>query len=162
MSMRAIYFGVFPRDSGGHFCWSIGGGSHWLDADSNRNLVRCPFGAKELDGAQAPKDRSQGSARLTRIQVDDGWWTILAWHDYTGDKRPGSNSALAIHGAVKYGFVDMMQLGRELFPEVFQRLDAAAVILWLTEPVVQKPIECVDDRPMPADEPSPNRTEDGT
>lgn len=140
--MRAVYFGLYPGDSGGHFVWSLGGHASWLRASSPRNVHNVPFDAGDLDGKLAPKvTRDAGAARLHHIERADGWWSILAWHDYTGDRRPGSNSAIVVHGLVKYGFADMLQLARSLFPEVMDRLDRANVHMYMAEPIAVVPWE---------------------
>lgn len=49
-----------------------------------------------IDGIFTPGDTSeQGAAQFSMI----GLLTIIAWHDYTVDKRPGSNSVI-----IGYGF----------------------------------------------------------
>jgi hypothetical protein len=69
-----------------------------------------------IDGNFAPKMTSaEGRAKLSHV-VD---WTVLAWWDYSVDKRPGSNSALVVKG--KHDFDEMLDLLRAHFPEVADR-----------------------------------------
>jgi hypothetical protein len=56
-----------------------------------------------------PSDEKQGAAKLT---VEDGW-TLLSWHDYLVDKRPGSNSAVLVNQVRT--FQDMRTLAESIF-----------------------------------------------
>lgn len=63
------------------------------------------------DGQLTPKgNNKEGAAKLHH--VDNG--TILAFHDYTVDSRPGSNSMFWFPG--NYTFEEMLQLIKVDFP----------------------------------------------
>lgn len=70
----------------------------------------------EVDGKFTPKFTAQGAARLAH---HDGW-TVLAFHDYSVDNRPGSNGAFLAVGALDYD--DMMLLASLHFPQVLGRV----------------------------------------
>lgn len=59
--------------------------------------------------------RTQGDAALHHVNS----WTILAWHDYTIDRRPGSNSVLMVKGT--HSFAVMLKFLEAHFFDVFQR-----------------------------------------
>ena len=69
-----------------------------------------------IDGKYTPEETSeQGDAR----EVDVAPFKIIAWHDYTVDSRPGSNSAL-----VGFGYTsreEMLADATEKFPGVMKR-----------------------------------------
>lgn len=76
---------------------------------------------KYIDGIYTPGDTTkQGAAQLSIV----GPLTIIAWHDYTVDCRPGSNSVI-----MGYGFtgtraeiiVDMFKDFMVRFPQVVNR-----------------------------------------
>lgn len=74
------------------------------------NLLRC------LDGNFVPTETQQaGLYKYSTI----GECQIVAWHDYSVDKRPGSNSVL-----IGIGFIDsedMLDWAEKHFPSVMQR-----------------------------------------
>lgn len=123
----AFYFGVWPGDDGGHFVFPPSGEPSWLDAHKAKAREHgCPFGAEDLDGTFTPPRRAgQGVVRFVHTTAGGKAWSVLAWHDYTGDSRPGSNSAIAIEGTHEYDAA--MEIARRMFPDVFARLDRAEV-----------------------------------
>lgn len=90
-----LYFGCRGMSAG-----------HWLVDESGKSLRFNQgykgeqrgwdvFGHVKLDGEFTPDlDREHGAAALTFF---DGW-TILAFHDYSRDSRPGSNAAFLWRG----------------------------------------------------------------
>lgn len=77
-----------------------------------------------IDGLYTPGGNfEQGAAQFSMI----GPFTIIAWHDYTVDKRPGSNSNI-----IGYGFTgtraemiaDMFKDFQIRFPKVIERQSA--------------------------------------
>jgi hypothetical protein len=76
-----------------------------------------------IDGLYTPGNCEQGAAQFSMV----GPFTIIAWHDYTVDKRPGSNSVI-----VGYGFkgtraeiiADMCKDFEMRFPSVIKRQTA--------------------------------------
>lgn len=111
MDKRTYYFGcmgvtghyMFPATRRGNF------------PDANYKVI------EYIDGLYTPGGSTeQGKAQFSMI----GPFTIIAWHDYTVDKRPGSNSNI-----IGYGFtgtrseiiVDMFKDFMIRFPQVVNR-----------------------------------------
>lgn len=97
-------------------CWGTSLG-HYLHADDGReirydykNHIWPIINSNKIDGNFTPKsDYSHGAAKLWY----SAGWTILAFHDYSRDTRPGSNAAFIIRG--KHNFNEVMQMARESF-----------------------------------------------
>lgn len=70
----------------------------------------------KIDGGYTPKStREQGSCRMLMVPP----FLVLAWHDYTSDVRPGSNSALLGLG---YGSMEEVLADAAVkFPSVMAR-----------------------------------------
>ena len=90
-------------------------GHYWFEDDN----VSMPFKEQPtfpIDGEHTPKDTiDQGTAG----EVILGNYRIIAWHDYTGDSRPGSNSALVGLG---YESRDEMLIAAAVkFPSIMKR-----------------------------------------
>lgn len=77
-----------------------------------------------IDGIYTPGESAdQGAAQFSMV----GQLTIIAWHDYTVDKRPGSNSVIIGYGftgtraeIIEGMFKDFMKR----FPQVIKRQTA--------------------------------------
>lgn len=70
----------------------------------------------EVDGKFTPTLTAQGAARLVHV---DGW-TVLAFHDYTVDSRPGSNGAFLARGSLDCEA--LLLLASEHFPQLLERV----------------------------------------
>ena len=101
----------------------------WVDS----HLSGLPWESHELDGgltwnAGAWVERGANRWRETprspckqgdaALRYKSGW-TALAWHDYTGDQRGGSNSTLFANGI--FSFQEMQDLLRQHFGKVADR-----------------------------------------
>jgi hypothetical protein len=105
----ALFFGCIRGP--GHFLYQ----QENLPSVEGFNAFTRLFG-KNLDGDFAPpSSQDQGAASLTHTNG----WTILGWHDYTGDSRGGSNSNLLIKGT--YSFEQMRAILMQRFPTVYNR-----------------------------------------
>lgn len=118
---RILYFGC-GRDKG-HFFWM----SEWHSA-MNRDALQRATGLdtvtenflRAFDGTFTPMITAQGAYKLSSVPP----FLIVAWHDYTVDTRPGSNSALL---AVGYGgsAEEVIQDAPNWFPSVMRRQTVA-------------------------------------
>jgi hypothetical protein len=81
-----------------------------------------------IDGLYVPGNTAQGAAQFSMV----GPFTIIAWHDYTVDSRPGSNSNI-----IGYGYtgtraeiiIDMFKDFLLQFPQVIKRQTAPINIM---------------------------------
>lgn len=72
-----------------------------------------------IDARLTPaNDRSQGAAAL---RWQNGY-SVLAWHDFTTDSRPGSNSVFIVAGTRT--FAELVRLLDECAPEIARRQTA--------------------------------------
>ena len=94
----------------------IGEAGHYFFGPGERSLSRSERPTLFVDGEYTPKEMTkQGSARV--VVVDQ--YIIIAWHDYTGDSRPGSNSVLL---AIGYDSdEEVLKDAAEMFPSVMKR-----------------------------------------
>jgi hypothetical protein len=82
----------------------------------NQRVLEC------IDSTFTPKDMKQGVYNVAVIHPV----VILAWWDYTGDSRPGSNSAL-----IGYGYAtadEMLDDACKKFPVVMQRQERPVML----------------------------------
>lgn len=88
MNKRLFFFGC--DDSAGHYLFpSLRDSDKAQMPGANFKII------KNIDGLFTPEDdKSQGAGQYFKI----GPLSIIAWHDYTIDKRPGSNSNLIGYG----------------------------------------------------------------
>lgn len=128
------YFGVWSKDRGGHYLYTQSGDSIARYSETVVQPGALPCAYETLDGGFVPRGRLQGAACLWhRI----GWpgankgWTILSFHDYTGDSRPGSSSTFLCKS--NYSLGEMIELGRKFFPSIWKRLDEAGVEVRIAE-----------------------------
>jgi hypothetical protein len=113
MSKRTYYFG----------CIDVPG--HYMHPSTRRgDFPGANYRVIEyIDGLYVPGITTQGAAQFSMV----GPFTIIAWHDYTVDKRTGSNSNI-----IGYGFtgtraeiiVDMFKDFQLRFPQVIRRQNA--------------------------------------
>lgn len=105
------FYGVKPPKTSGHFLYDING----------RRLATYPthLPSEVLDGVFVGRDDGLYKPRLWHTSD----WTVLAMHDRSGDKRPGSNSVFLLNGHFKCA--DAWSVASEYFPEVCQRIEAA-------------------------------------
>lgn len=118
--MRAFYFGVGDNYSG--HAW-------WEPAAQKRDVLVRSHGhadsilgpiARCIDGVFAPST-VQGQAQIVRFENPGRRhaYTLLAFADYSGDSRPGSNSVFVVEGELS--FAEMERWTRTLFPTVWAR-----------------------------------------
>lgn len=114
MKKILFYFGCIR--GAGHYLWQSPGSTIYARAaashipGANNKLFEC------LDGVFAPGGTTQQGVYQVSIIPPV---TIVAWHDYTVDSRPGSNSAL-----VGYGYnsaEEIIEAAKKLFPGVMSR-----------------------------------------
>jgi hypothetical protein len=116
---RAYYFGCRQGRGRGH-------SMHECTADGLVDLLRDGAGVLPpalqpgaIDARLTPaNDRSQGASAL---RWQNGY-SVLAWHDFTGDSRPGSNSVFIVEGART--FAELVRLLCECAPEIARRQTA--------------------------------------
>jgi hypothetical protein len=82
---RTYYFGCIGEK--GHYMFPATRRADFPDA--NYKVI------EHIDGLFVPANTAQGAAQFSMV----GPFTIIAWHDYTVDSRPGSNSNI-----IGYGF----------------------------------------------------------
>lgn len=111
---RTYYFGCVEVK--GHYMHPAV--SRGLFPGGNYRVIEC------IDGLYVPGGTlEQGAAQFSMV----GPFTIIAWHDYTVDNRPGSNSNI-----IGYGFTgtraemiaDMFKDFQIRFPQVIKRQTA--------------------------------------
>lgn len=111
---EVFYFGCIGQL--GHYLFKAGYGSvdarAYIHRYPNNNVSFLQF----IDGIYTPaKTKEQGKYQVTQI----GDNCIISWHDYTMDKRPGSNS-----NVIGIGYNNPEELLTDainLFPSVFNR-----------------------------------------
>jgi hypothetical protein len=124
MPKVSIYFGCERPGVKGHYYWLPG----MKMADGGLDGARLsPFG--EVDGRLTPPaTTTQGAAALHHC----GGWTALAIHDYSVDRRPGSNSVFLFYATL--AFDEAVAAAREAFPDVVSRIGVITRRLVTTEP----------------------------
>lgn len=97
-------------------CYKVPG--HFVYAPKNRSVSKGIWHwVSQLDGRLTPpSDKDQSKALLYHIDNI----TIIAFWDYTGDQRPGSNSMFIISGIHHYAAA--ISIARKHFKEIFDRL----------------------------------------
>lgn len=113
---KLLYFGCIGDK--GHYLWSS---EHSHIA--NRSALKSITGIEgvtdrfllSIDGTYAPLISTQGAYKESFVPP----FRIIAWHDYTVDSRPGSNSALL---GIGYDSTDeMLNDAINHFPSVMKR-----------------------------------------
>ena len=94
-------------------------GHYWHSASGEIRGARgkapwSPWKGEYVDGKLNPS-MVEGEAA---IHHRDGW-TAIAWADYSGDVRPGSNAVFIVHGT--RDFDSALALARAEFPGLFAR-----------------------------------------
>lgn len=109
-----LYFGCIGDK--GHYLWSSEGYSPHVYHQLSKTFKLPEHFFRSLDGMYIPTEtRQQGIYRHSKI----GEVQIIAWHDYSLDSRPGSNSTL-----IGIGFDDekeMLDAAAAKFPSVMKR-----------------------------------------
>lgn len=118
-----LYFGCWSPTNLGHFLYNADGytvkrTSEWLG---------------DLDGEFCPRDsRTQGRGALHHAKDGDGVeWTLIAFHDYTGDSRPGSNSVILVKGTKTHD--EACSLFKVEFPEQWERWGEVMEVPYVSE-----------------------------
>lgn len=112
---EVFYFGCGA--SHGHYWWEPQKqGREWGRQNSSTaaDAMRKVF--PRIDGEFPPKDTER--AGVCTLTYRDGW-SVLAWWDYSVDKRPRSNSVLVARGT--HSFDEMMLLLNAEFSNVASR-----------------------------------------
>jgi len=113
---RFYYFGCRGTRSGHHlYLGSRDGYVHngHLDGGSPAYL---------LDGTFAPVDVDDRSWRLTHLRFDHHILSILARHDFTIDKRPGSNAVFVAIDFEPWDEEKILAVAKATFPDCVARL----------------------------------------
>lgn len=111
---KLFYFGCI--DVAGHYLFPA-----LRDADKDQMPGTNFKVIQYIDGLYTPGEYGpQGSAQFTQV----GPLSIISWHDFTVDKRPGSNSNIIGYGYTgdqKQIIEDMFKDLKEKLPQVFNR-----------------------------------------
>ncbi len=121
--MRIYYFGCWSgdRSDGGHFVYTPDRGRLRL-AGSMWALAK----VDAIDGLFVGSHAPQSECVLVRIINGGDGWTIVQCADYTGDSRPGGNSALIAESI--HTFAEMRALWKQRFPAQFERIEKAGAL----------------------------------
>lgn len=128
MNLDVVYFGVRAPHVGHYFYRAdLAAPQHERSVPLPRELLAGGVDARWCYANPVPGRWHQhtASARQTEGVVHlhhAHGWTIAAWWDRSGDKRPGSNAALFVRGEVDYATA--LKRGREAFPREFARMEA--------------------------------------
>lgn len=124
--MTVLYFGKIRVP--GHYFWADE--SQSLRATLAAPLLGLPSGSRllhEFDGRHVPaSDLRQGAALYSRLDSLGRRSSelrtvvsVVAWRDFTADRRPGSNSAFLCDGHVEAS--ELIERGAAAFPSVWAR-----------------------------------------
>ena len=116
--MRRFYYFGCRGTEGGHY---LHGGKSVHDEHLDGG-----FPVFILDGTFAPLDQNDTSWKLTHLRYAHHVVSILACHDNTIDRRPGSNAAFVVvdtHPWMEGGILDAMAVQ---FPDCRDRLQSRA------------------------------------
>lgn len=111
MTPQCYYFGVWQKGGAGHYLYEPTGRTTYLTA----SIV--PFRLSILDGGLIPSNEYPAQSKYY-LNVINGW-TIVSFHDYTGDSRPGSNSSFIVEGV--HDLDNVLKIAKEVFPTVYSR-----------------------------------------
>lgn len=109
-----LYFGVEDPQNKGHFFYD-NSFSFRSQSDWQRNFEHHLIYDLKIDSGLCPKETKEGAAKLTYAEG----LTFLAFWDYSGDSRPGSNSVFVTFG--RLSFDQMLTVAKLLFPKIFAR-----------------------------------------
>lgn len=119
--LRVYYFGCRGSEKG-HFL-------HGADPNKTPRLretlegISFPIGL--LDGTFTPIDSNDRSWRLTHLHTTGSHiLSILACHDNTIDKRPGSNAAFVVVDYEPWTEKQILAEAQKRFPDCWERLQA--------------------------------------
>lgn len=110
MQKQLLYFGCIKEK--GHYLWQFEN-SKMYNLNGFKGINSKVL--DHLDGIFTPAFPKQGNAMFSKV----GPIAILAWHDYTVDQRPGSNSALI--GVGYHDTIEILNDAHKLFPSVIKR-----------------------------------------
>lgn len=113
---RCFYFGC--RNDKGHYLFSEDDNYGSLKSQYNFGISVSSF-----DGTFAPIDKNSKEWKLTHLHAPNHHFlSILAKHDFTVDKRPGSNSAFIILDEKVYDQDSILNEMKRRFPDCYSRL----------------------------------------
>ena len=118
MRKEPLYFGC--KDVTGHYVWSRNGQRKWDNPDDEKDIV---YLLQSQDGKLCPKNNREQGATSIFYHIFHGEFfydTILACHDYSVDKRPGSNAMFLLPGLLT--FEEAVLKATEYFPDIMQRI----------------------------------------
>lgn len=110
---RYYYFGCRGSESG-----------HYIHGEGGRHIdtLAGGFPTRLLDDVFTPLDRNDRRWRLTHLRFGGHVISILACHDNTIDKRPGSNANFVVVDAGPWTGAQILEMAREIFPDCAERL----------------------------------------
>lgn len=113
-----LFFGAYRE--AGHYYWLSANGVPsrvWLDLHSSE----LPKWLRSIDGLFVPATSRKQSA-MTLNHLDNA--TVLAFHDFSQDSRPGCNGAVIAFGELLDAATILSRFYRA-FPEIFNRIEQA-------------------------------------
>jgi hypothetical protein len=118
---RFFYFGCRGTQSG-HY---LHDGNRQVSGD--RDDTGIPYWL--FDGTFAPLDANNRGWKLTHLRARHHILSVLACHDYTIDKRPGSNAAFIVIDAEPWDTEHILAEMRERYPDCWKRLTISKEIV---------------------------------
>lgn len=106
--MRCFYFGCIGES--GHYLWSRSGSRY----DAEKSL---PFCVHILDAGLLNPNAPQVEGLIRHVIIEG--WTIMTFWDRSVDRRPRSNSAFVVEGALS--FAEAFAEAQRQWPEIMKR-----------------------------------------
>lgn len=116
--MRRFYYYGCRGSQSGHYIHGTG--------SAHADRLDGGFPVHILDGTFAPLDTNTTAWKLTQLRFAGHVVSILACHDNTIDKRPGSNAAFIAIDSVPWDETDMLNEASRAFPDCRERLQTRA------------------------------------
>jgi hypothetical protein len=115
--MRRVYYFGCRNGQLGHYLYAQAG-----TLPHNSDHLDGGFPIYLLDGAFAPIDPNDHNWKLTHIRFNHHVLSILACHDNTIDKRPGSNAAFVVIDSAPWNEKSILDVMSEWVPDCTARL----------------------------------------
>lgn len=110
---RFYYFGCRGNETG-HYIFGV--------SSNHQDHLDGGFPVFILDGTFAPLDENDRSWKLTHLRFNHHVVSILACHDNTIDKRPGSNAAFVVVDTQPWDEQHILAEMSDRFPDCRERL----------------------------------------